>query len=101
MDRKNRHRKPKFVTQGVREYILQIHRITEDTAYTVEQRIQALNRTEKAIMREFGFYSEQYRDLKTVIDHCKQSLVRASESRREVLYERDSGRDCVSDPCID
>ena len=98
MDRKNRHRKPKFVTQGVREYILQIHRITEDTAYTVEQRTQALNRTEKSIMREFGFFSEQYKDLKAVIDHCKQSLVRASESRTEVLSHDSGGTACYADP---
>jgi len=99
MDRKNRHRKPKFVTQGVREYILQIHRITEDTAYTVEQRIQALNRTEKSIMREFGFFSEQYKDLKAVIDHCKQSLQRAAGSLTEAIYHDDEGgRTCVPDP---
>lgn len=98
MDRRKRQ-KPRFVTQGVREYILQIHQITEDSAYTVEQRTQALNRTEKAIMREFGFFSEQYKELRQIIDHCRTGLQTEPQSLTGADY--DSGRDCVSDPCID
>jgi len=98
MDRKKKHRKPIFVSESPSEIITRIHAVTEDPELTDLQKCQALNRIEMQVQRQYGFFSQRFRELRQIIDHCRQGL--QAESRAEAsCYEHDnSGVTCLPDP---